>query len=330
MSLICNAAATASRIMERSRAIAALVCVVFIGLVAGRFSWPLLKWMPAEEELLNSNGGDGRWITCAGHGEGWYVPPSGALFAFSAAEAVRCLRRKRLVFAGDSYHMQTFIGLVETLSPKDRGAKEIQGSAERRSELARMQAVAKHLAPNEINLKFRCSASERCYGRGSLAFAYQAHALNACLACLQKHAGNADTIVVLSTGVHLISRWPRKTAAQKRAAAHYLVKEVERILRSMRNVIYASGPSYDVEKVPFPYNGTMSIRGTSQAALTLLNGPWASRVLDFYELTRSCKWDNCTTDGGHRARFVNRMKAQVLLNKICPTAAAAPTCDGQQ
>ena len=76
--------------------------------------------------------------------------------------------------------------------------------------------------------------------------------------------------------------------------------------------------------------------------------------LDMYHLTSRCAWDNCTTDGvsrrstflpsslqgftlfcllqrsgttmltdsfvrvqGHRARYVNRMKAQMLLNTLC-------------
>jgi hypothetical protein len=34
-------------------------------------------------------------------------------------------------------------------------------------------------------------------------------------------------------------------------------------------------------------------------------------------LSKSCQWENCTNDGYHRARFVNRWKAQILLNSIC-------------
>ena len=39
-------------------------------------------------------------------------------------------------------------------------------------------------------------------------------------------------------------------------------------------------------------------------------------------------WDNCTVDGGHRARFVNRAKAQLLLETLCDTPPA-PICSGQ-
>ena len=45
--------------------------------------------------------------------------------------------------------------------------------------------------------------------------------------------------------------------------------------------------------------------------------PHGIPFLDFFELTRACMWDNCTSDGGHRSRFVNRMKAQMLVNMLC-------------
>lgn len=86
--------------------------------------------------------------------------------------------------------------------------------------------------------------------------------------------------------------------------------------------------------------------------------------LDMYHLTARCTWGNCTTDGvsthtytrrvaaiscvlispvimnvltqmrscrasaqGHRARFVNRMKAQLLLNTLCEKQAGQSTFD---
>ena len=53
------------------------------------------------------------------------------------------------------------------------------------------------------------------------------------------------------------------------------------------------------------------------------------RLADYHQLTYACVWDNCTADGGHRGRFVNRGKAQVLLAQMCPerrksTVAGAP------
>ena len=39
--------------------------------------------------------------------------------------------------------------------------------------------------------------------------------------------------------------------------------------------------------------------------------------LDVYESTKSCTMENCTYDGSHRSRYVNRWKAQLLLNTLC-------------
>ena len=46
-------------------------------------------------------------------------------------------------------------------------------------------------------------------------------------------------------------------------------------------------------------------------------------VVDFYSPLSSCTWANCTADGGHRSRFVNRIKAQLLLNTFCTPAMLA-------
>lgn len=40
-------------------------------------------------------------------------------------------------------------------------------------------------------------------------------------------------------------------------------------------------------------------------------------LINIQPLTGLCTWSNCTTDRYHRARFVNRMKAQLLLNALC-------------
>ena len=39
--------------------------------------------------------------------------------------------------------------------------------------------------------------------------------------------------------------------------------------------------------------------------------------LDVYPLMRSCTMANCSYDGIHRSRYVNRWKAQLLLNTLC-------------
>lgn len=40
-------------------------------------------------------------------------------------------------------------------------------------------------------------------------------------------------------------------------------------------------------------------------------------MVDFFTVTALCKWSNCTADGGHRSRFLNRIKANIVLNLLC-------------
>lgn len=40
-------------------------------------------------------------------------------------------------------------------------------------------------------------------------------------------------------------------------------------------------------------------------------------LLDLYSMSDVCQWSNCSADGGHRSRFVNRMKVQMFLNNLC-------------
>ena len=40
-------------------------------------------------------------------------------------------------------------------------------------------------------------------------------------------------------------------------------------------------------------------------------------AINIQPLTGLCRWSNCTTKGNHRARYVNRMKAQLVLNALC-------------
>lgn len=77
---------------------------------------------------------------------------------------------------------------------------------------------------------------------------------------------------------------------------------------------WATGPSYDISKVSIT-----SKRPTSMLNLEAMKlaRKYDIPLLDFYTLTDRCVYRNCTSDGGHRSRYVNRMKAQMLLNNFC-------------
>ena len=84
-------------------------------------------------------------------------------------------------------------------------------------------------------------------------------------------------------------------------------------------IVWVTGPAYDIARVPSKYQEITKKRPTAlinkmskQEALKI-----GTPLLDIETLTARCLWSNCTSDGGHRSRFVNRMKAQLLLNNLC-------------
>ena len=82
---------------------------------------------------------------------------------------------------------------------------------------------------------------------------------------------------------------------------------------------WATGPSYDVSRVPLQFLNRTRARPTVTLNLEAIELAKKYRIplLDFYTMTDRCLSRNCTSDGGHRSRYVNRMKAQMLLNNLC-------------
>mmetsp|Transcript_10113 Transcript_10113/g.16925 ORF Transcript_10113/g.16925 Transcript_10113/m.16925 type:complete len:152 (-) Transcript_10113:1220-1675(-) len=105
---------------------------------------------------------------------------------------------------------------------------------------------------------------------------------------------------------------------------HYQEKNVTKTLDDLNKMfqrteklVYASMPSYRMSKVPIKYkSATIGREQVYWDHLKQLD-TLGVRYLDFFQLTSTCIADNCTYDGGHRSRYVNRWKAQLLLNTLC-------------
>lgn len=281
--------------------------------------------------------------------QGVYSPtddPADRYHIFSQAEAAACLvgLGKRLVFAGDSFQMQHLIGLGDILLAKEaqfesknwramnmqRGVAYLDHRITQRREawvdLAKKGIAAKY--NGTIRVGYYCSKKGECYGGGS-------DGMKSCARCLRGGL-KPDDILVMSAGVHMAKRYeaahPKGTAWD---TAQYILRELSRLLGAVqhRQVVFVTSPAFDRKKIPAPWNESMPVDyGKHVYANLKAKGrrakwmPGNVTLLDFYALTRACVWDNCTWDGGHRARYVNRLKAQVTLNAICPRPAA-PACD---
>lgn len=224
---------------------------------------------------------------------------------FSQKEALQCLAGQRILFSGDSYHMHTFIGLADILLG-DPVNFELTSSGARRATLVRRMSQLQLLPATE-----GITWVKACHSDCSSAFDGN------CSSCLLSNVATAPTLaVIVSGGVH----WHGDKEALLR-----------RSLLKLPGVLWATGPSYAPSLIPPMYLETMSkqtipalvrlYRETTRpggiAESTTTWSPAGVPVVDMFQVTRACVWANCSVDGGHRARFVNRMKAQLILNLLC-------------
>lgn len=137
-----------------------------------------------------------------------------------------------------------------------------------------------------------------------------------CSRCIKRiRANNTEHTVVpvVGTAIHIFSQMGRNVAAT--------LTELTTFFRKTPNIIYTSPPNYKISAVPAQYkNSTRDMEGVYWGLLPQLRRFKVS-FLDVFQLTHSCFFENCTSDGGHRSRFVNRWKAQLLLNSLCDYTA---------
>ena len=253
--------------------------------------------------------------------EGICVPQNDTLRArlhvFSSLEARQCLSSPsspnigKILVSGDSYNQQLFIGLADILLA-DPSNNEITASHMRQKVLTQRMAALQNstLAPAVV---FTCLF--HCVGQS---YKGQTFA-DKCSWCLQhgehshlsqtsSNTSNTSAAVVVGASVHVVK-------ANGKAALGVLID----FLTRNPNVLFNTMPAYHLETVPAEYRDKPWHTNNNKFYKALLE--WHAKndrpVLDFYQLTQACAWKNCSADGGHRSRFVNRWKAQLLLNAVC-------------
>jgi hypothetical protein len=239
---------------------------------------------------------------------------------FSTQQALMCLKNKRVFFGGDSFAMQLFFGLADILlSNNHQHDVEITNGWHRVGFLKNTLKVIQDfhdLNPTEHPfIDFvECNGPYHeagCYGRGGDP-GYQ-FSTN-CSSCLQNFMREKEwDVMVISSAIHIIGQYNQSEA----------INQVIRFLNMSNQVIYASMPGLNTDQLTYDYakNGYDYERDGWNFYASILPhlAPKSPQhpFLDFFHLSKSCRWENCTNDGYHRARFVNRWKAQILFNTIC-------------
>ena len=214
---------------------------------------------------------------------------------------------------------QLFIGLADILlSSHLNEDKEIRDKVQR----TKMVLEAQRLLNNRHNYdpsfpRVIYTCEEECYGNDE-------KFSTACSRCLNEFTNkDENTVGVVGAGIHILNRhkaYTNKTVDPTwNKAVGATVKDIRNFLGKVDRTIYVSIPSYQLDKIPEPYRDSNDIMSYVYFELLPNVAPQNPQqpFLDVFQLTRSCVMDNCTFDGGHRSRFVNRWKAQMLLNTLC-------------
>jgi len=231
----------------------------------------------------------------AAFAEGVCIPPflNASIHVFSSNEARSCLRSKRVIISGDSYMKQLFIGIADILlGKKVHGDMEIMGAENRSHVVATTNywLAQRYESTNFSFPKVEYTCEESCYGRYLAPFSK--HCSKCINALTTMDGNNNNTIAVVGAGVH-----PKAN-----------INEIKKFLTLVKKTIFVPMPHLEDNKSRNYYNAVLPHVAPRQPE---------HPFLDVYQLTSSCTMANCSYDGGHRSRYVNRWKAQLLLNTLC-------------
>jgi len=246
--------------------------------------------------------------------EGICIPPTlnETLHVFSSAEAIECLSSKvqnrdiKLMLSGDSYMKQLTIGLADILLSKHiRDDKEMIHAGPREGVLSTAhQEMEERRRKEKESFPHVRFVGMQCYGNQPLN--------TTCRDAINKIGGDKSTdyVWIIGFGVHVYIR--------QNQVVDTTVKEINDFLDTNdQKILFVSPPFY------YPHENFTDefVRDQAEVYRGLLPNMAPTNAdnpfLDVYELTRACTWANCSFDRAHRSRFVNRWKAQMLLNTLC-------------
>jgi hypothetical protein len=254
-------------------------------------------------------------------------PLRSRLHVYSKDEAIQCLspayqnnKPIRLVISGDSYNRALFIGMTDILLG-DPSNEELYNERQRNlaidhrgAQLLAQQKASSSSFPSLIPICWN-----PCMGQSNKGHTFQSK----CHWCVNgytnaSHIGNPKsetsddvmyTAVVVGASVHI---W--KALGGKEAA----LNDIKEFLNRAPRILFNTMPAYQLGKVPKDHRKKSHHSNFGfYRDLIEWHKEKARPTLDFFAMTAACMWSNCTADGGHRSRFVNRWKAQLLLNAIC-------------
>ena len=238
---------------------------------------------------------------------------------FSTSEARQCLRSRRIAFIGDSYVRILFNGMADILLGEP-GSTETTTRQSRtfmqNQRVVKLNEETLHHGDSFPQLKWLL---EECYYKS--------------IQCLIDRFLNrefASTLRALRLDALFISSVTHSLSEVHGKTPTY-IRQLDQLLKIAKfelrlNISWVSAPSVNLHNTPdFAKASTTSLlapMATAHFAAANLTKKMNLPFVDIESVTKSCRWANCTTDGSHRARFVMRETAQLLLNNLCKRQVA--------
>ena len=204
-----------------------------------------------------------------------------------------------------------FIGLADILLPTrqlNKGEEILDNKTRNKTVASARYWLDKGHTNDPLFPVVQYKCEEDCYGKLD-------HFNTTCSECINSYTNkDNDTVGVVGAGIHITNHFHKGSGR-----INSTVQEINAFLDKAHHTIWTSMPSYDINKVPDEYKKShlwlhkIHTGSIPNVAPTNPDHPF----LDVFQLTDSCNMENCSYDGGHRSRYVNRWKAQLLLNTLC-------------
>ena len=142
-------------------------------------------------------------------------------------------------------------------------------------------------------VKYKCEVE--CYGMESL---------DKCAKCIKSYSGSnshsSDDVWIVGMGIHIYQRVKHHVDVAAEQIIQFLdTEEVQ------NHTIYVSPPYY-FHRDDHPDQSTNMEKLYQTLLPDVAPANAAHPFLDVFQLTKSCQHENCSFDGGHRSRYVNR------------------------
>ena len=246
---------------------------------------------------------------------------------FKAEEAQACLQNNRVVIIGDSYMRGMFIGLVDV----------VKGNLTHESRHVRTSKALSKMT-YDYNLEDLKSDTFRVgHVTQQNYFVDKSHTpLGTRLKANDEVILKYDYVVINSLIHEVKFRVVQQLKLSDTKLLQLLVSKIIEYIKYVQakkpsiKFVWVTGTGYRLDLVPRGYrehqtNRRMLWFNTGIVkALHRIGIPF----LDIFHMTELCKDLRCfdghqdksmkTIDGSHKSRFVNRMKAQMLMNYLCP------------